>query len=213
MKIRITYTVCFLAFILPASAHLTAVVSDLESICTLEDRAAKLPVIILEFRGRVENGQFVRLNWLVRDEDNLDYYEVQKMFQGAWTPIDRVQATGGDEYNYLDYTLRPRMEYRLKAVDLDGSFEYSAAIRIKYKGFSSFFNIFPNPFSDSFKIINENDDYEYQIYDSMGNLLADGVTGQDDIERASLKLDRGIYFINVMDKKTRVRETIKIRKN
>jgi len=212
MKKLITYTICFVSSILPASAYMADLNSTLKSVTILEEVSEELPVIILEFRGKLVNGQHVRLNWLVRDEEDLDYYEVQKMVQGIWTPIDRVQANGGDMYDYLDFTVTPQMMYRLKAVDLDGSFEYSNTVRIKAKGLARFFSVYPNPFSDAFRIINENNNYSYQIYDSMGNLVADGVSDQDNIESVSVKLKTGVYIIHVIDNTTRVRETIKIRK-
>lgn len=172
----------------------------------------ELPVTILEFRGKLVFGQHVRLNWAVRDEIDVDYYEVQKIVQGIWTPLDRIPATGQDEYNYKDFNIAPRNVYRLKVVDLDESFEYSDLVRIKSRRFNAPLTVFPNPFTESFKIINENQDYSFQLFDSMGNILMEGGSDQSELEQSSSQLEKGVYFLQVIDKKTQIRKTIKIKK-
>ncbi len=205
-------TLLFLAFLLPNTAQL----SPKQDHNPLQQQSLKgseiLPVTILEFRGKIVLGQYILLNWAVRDEDNVDYYEVQKIVQGFWTPIDRVEANGGDEYNYQDPNIDAFNIYRLKVVDLDESFAFSDQVRIKSRRLASPFSVFPNPFTESFKIINENQDYSYKLYDTMGNLKAEGESNAE-IEDASFRLSKGAYILQVIDKTTQLKETIKIRKN
>jgi len=211
---KLFYVTTFLfVFLLPQEAFLKHVESPVASTVVTSSILSELPVTILEFRGKLVFGQYIRLNWAVRDEIDVDYYEVQKIVQGIWTPLDRIAASGQDEYNYQDLDIAPTNIYRLKIVDLDESFVYSVLVRIKSRRLVAPLTVFPNPFSESFKIINENEDYTYQVFDSMGNLMIQGRSSNDNIEEASISLDRGVYILHVIDNKTQRRETLKIRKN
>jgi len=211
MKTLITCCILFSVLFVPSNSLFSIHPIQQDHFDSHLKEIEELPVTLLAFRGKLVIGEHIRLNWAVRDEIDVDYYEVQKIVQGFWVPIGRVQAAGQDEYNYKDFDFTRTNMYRLKIVDLDESFVYSDIVRIKSKRFDFSLNVFPNPFSESFKIINTNQDYSYRILDSMGNLIVEGISNE--LEDASHRLDKGIYFLHVIDNKTKIRETIRIKKN
>jgi hypothetical protein len=92
-----------------------------------------LPVELLEFVAEPGN-QAVELSWLTVVEENASYFGVEVSLDGAFfTEADQVKAYGnrGGSYRYTHYDPEiftsevTRLFYRLRMVDLDGSFDYS----------------------------------------------------------------------------------------
>lgn len=108
-----------------------------------------LPVDILYFGGKL-NGSQVLLNWIVENELNLDYYEVQRSVNGVdYTPIARINATNSSHYTYTDTVEKlngRRLYYRLQKTDKDGSYTYSSVWSIHVPAYSNnTFLLHPNP--------------------------------------------------------------------
>lgn len=80
------------------------------------------------------------LHWTTSEEVNNDYFEIQRsndsdswMTVGSLTP-DFVYANG-NSYQFLDHQARQagdKIYYRIKQVDIDGKFSYSAIEEIKF---------------------------------------------------------------------------------
>ena len=93
-----------------------------------------LPVELTEFNGSAE-GCNVYVNWFTQSEDGFDHFDLERSFDGqSFVKIETVQAAGGQAnmaYQYYDQAAAAKNYYRLKMVDLDGSFVYSAVIQIQ----------------------------------------------------------------------------------
>ena len=111
--------------------------------------AVSLPVELLSFKATAENNH-VRLDWSVGVEENLSHYEIEKSENGVdFVSIGLVSAKGLSFYKFEDYDIiQNNKYYRLKAVDIDGSFEYSNILNIEYRTRNNEYRIFPNPVSD-----------------------------------------------------------------
>jgi hypothetical protein len=108
-----------------------------------------LPVDILYFGGKLSNSH-VLLNWIVENELNLDYYEVQRSINGIeYTPIAQIKATNSSHYTYTDTVQKlsgRRLYYRLQKTDKDGSYTYSSVWSIHVPTYNnSTFLLYPNP--------------------------------------------------------------------
>ncbi|HFA48364.1 MAG TPA: T9SS type A sorting domain-containing protein [Bacteroidetes bacterium] len=107
---------------------------------------ALLPVELIRFTGKL-TASGVQLNWETALPGSLHHFEIERSKDGrAWGGIGKkvFLPTSGD-YGLLDEKPLPGNNYyRLKMVDLDGSFEYSkvVVVQLKEKGGIS---IFPNP--------------------------------------------------------------------
>ncbi len=93
-----------------------------------------LPVTLINFTGRKESIGNV-LSWQVANEVNLNYYELQKSIDGQnFSFVSRINADGRSNYSYTDNDVNNSSAieyYRLKTVDIDGKFNYSAIVTIK----------------------------------------------------------------------------------
>ncbi|HEX6914922.1 MAG TPA: endonuclease [Chitinophagaceae bacterium] len=113
-----------------------------------------LPVDITMFTGVLESQQ-IMLDWEVGTEINLEKYEVERSFNGNdYLGIASVPATGKTRYRYTDnvadYSGR-RVFYRIKKLDKDGKYSYSAVFSIHIP-LNLKFSVYPNPVSDIIRI-------------------------------------------------------------
>lgn len=109
-----------------------------------------LPTGLTTFTGDEVNCQ-TKLEWRTASEQNTDYFEVQKSTDGInFIIIERVTAAGNSSmpmnYHYIDESPLAKNYYRLKAVDLDGSYEYFDIIHIKSSCYEdNIVAVYPNP--------------------------------------------------------------------
>lgn len=112
-----------------------------------------LPVKLVSFTGAFKNNA-TNLNWISENQTNLAYFDVERSTNGAdFTSLTWKNATGGNTgrqlYSYNDdltFAGGSTFYYRLKMVDVDGSFKYSNVIMIrKSDNMSDQLSITPNP--------------------------------------------------------------------
>jgi hypothetical protein len=117
--------------------------------------AAVLPVTLVSFNGKLaENKKKVDLNWVTTNEINVKKFEVEYSNDGTdFTRVGDVAAEGGRQM-LKDYSFANDVSgksgsvyYRLKMVDIDGSFKYSIVLRFKLDG-SQGLSVYPNPATD-----------------------------------------------------------------
>jgi glycosidase len=111
---------------------------------------AALPVTLINFSGK-NNGNNNELSWAVTNEQHLNYYELQRSNNGQnFSGIAQITATGKSSYSFSDNITPGRSSvyyYRLKSVDKDGNFKYSAVIKIRIQANGKFAEVNPNPFT------------------------------------------------------------------
>ena len=94
-------------------------------------------------------GTMSRIQWGTASEVNNDYFEVQRSFDGTeFEALGRVTAQGdAGTYSYLDPAPRSGSNfYRLRQVDVDGSFNYSRVVEVNFDDQQvAVVDIFPNP--------------------------------------------------------------------
>lgn len=110
-----------------------------------------LPVELLSFEAK-RQGRGVSTEWTAANETDLSGYELQRSFDNsrfekvAWIPA-KGNGLAEVKYQYFDPAVAARgtYYYRLKAVDEDGSFEYSAVRSVSFDAFQNKLQLFPNP--------------------------------------------------------------------
>ncbi|WP_114781789.1 T9SS type A sorting domain-containing protein [Botryobacter ruber] len=124
---------------------------------TSSPSSAPLPVTLLYFKGR-STAAGNQLSWATATEDNSSHFVVERSGNGSnFTAIATLQAAGLSRqqilYTYADKasaTLTGTHYYRLKQVDLDGTFEYSFMIALDNQAAARAGIIaYPNPFTDA----------------------------------------------------------------
>ncbi len=149
---------------------------------------AMIPVELSSFTAN-SNGSSVTLNWTTETETNNSGFSIERksVFNNSWTEVGFVPGFGTTterkSYNYEDEDLRlGKYNYRLRQIDLDGTFEYSNVIEVDVMapgGFSLGQN-YPNPFNPATTIeysIPEVSNVTITVYSIVGELAATLVSG------------------------------------
>ena len=106
---------------------------------TIRNGVVVLPVILEQFTGKLNTNGSVRLDWKTSSEINSGYFILERSNDAQhYTPLAKVLASGntgmGAAYSSIDYLPESGANfYRLKMVDIDGSFEYSRIVNISVK--------------------------------------------------------------------------------
>lgn len=176
--------------------------------------AAALPVTLVEFKGKEKNGTS-ELWWSVREELNLNVYEVQRSLDGVHFetiglvfPWDNNSVS--NEYAFTDKKPVGGLNfYRLKSVDKDGSSKFSNIIAVRI-GTASTTQILvaPNPVQDKIRVILGGltpGTYRMELRNTSGQLQHVkplNITQRDQIEyiTRSSAATPGIYWLTVYDK-------------
>ncbi len=166
-----------------------------------------LPVELLSIKGENVNNNTNLLKWITATEINSDFFEIERSKDGeSFEVIGKVDAQGQSteevEYAFNDKNVKGNsFYYRLRMVDLDGSYEYSSTVFIKLEKSLSL-NISPNPGRDIFQITlteNSAENITYQILNLEGKLIqSDNLNVEGGIFDLNLNnLASGVYIIQV----------------
>jgi len=163
-----------------------------------------LPLQLTGFSGNRQNG-YNYLQWQTANEINTKTFELERSTDGTnYTKIASLQSAGnGDNmYVYNDpFVSATKVFYRLKIIDLSGSFTYSQIIWIDADA-KSYIKIYPRPASNVLnihmgdsKLLNST----VMLYDVTGKLLKSfsiqNIQQQLDISR----LSHGLYILKFED--------------
>ncbi|HEY9007032.1 MAG TPA: hypothetical protein VIM75_12920 [Ohtaekwangia sp.] len=138
-----------------------------------------LPIKLVEFAGEaVAAGN--NIHWVTSMERNFDYFELERADKDlVFETIATIKGKGGldvtTSYQFVDTApLVGNNYYRLKSVDLDGSFEYSDVIVAELTG-NSDVKIYPTLVSDGSFSVQLSDSYSkpvrLEMTDAMGHLV------------------------------------------
>lgn len=178
-------------------------------------------IVILENPVPVELNSFaatanlnnVILNWTTLTETNNSGFEIERKSKlSDWVTISFIPGFGTStemhSYNYKDNDLKGgNYSYRLKQIDLDGTFKYSDSIKIEIiapREFSLKQN-YPNPFNPSTTIefkIPEQAIINLSVYNMLGERVATIINdmlegGNHKIEFNASDLASGIYLVKM----------------
>jgi hypothetical protein len=108
-----------------------------------------LPVNLISFSG-TGNGAYNKIQWVTSGEQNSDFFDLERSTDGisfSKTATIPAQNNSSSNRNYSYNDLKGNSSvyyYRLKMVDRDGTFKYSAIIRISSRQ-NSIISVYPNP--------------------------------------------------------------------
>lgn len=129
---------------------------------TLESEIVPLPVELIAFNARKE-GNSVQLTWATASELDNDYFEVQMTedLKGEFKAVGKVKSKVNTTSLRQDYQFNHKGNfngtryYRLKQVDLDGTFEYSKVVAVSSNGVNLAVGprVYPNPINADSKLV------------------------------------------------------------
>jgi Secretion system C-terminal sorting domain len=139
-----------------------------------------VPVELIAFAGRIENNK-IFLNWETATETNNYGFDVERSQDKLnWKKIafvhGNITSTNPHSYTFIDSSrLLGVIYYRLKQIDLDGSFTYSNEIKIiSNPVLFSLEQNYPNPFNPITAInysIPENENVSLEVYNILGQKI------------------------------------------
>jgi hypothetical protein len=203
--------VCVQGSNLPTASKLSLLFSDAPNgsllfSCGDDTSGGPLPVKLSAFNAR-RNGNGVQLNWQTGFEADLKAFIIQRKsglnFEDIAT-IDPSNIINGNFYQFSDANAsKTSSQYRLKIVDIDGSFTYSWIRSVKGSAGNLDFMIYPNPAMGKTQIsIADSDDwFEVTLLDNAGRTLRNfKVKGSQNAELNNLP--KGNHLLRVTNKLT-----------
>lgn len=205
---------------------LTAQLDDASPLTIAPVMNAPLPLQVTNFKGQL-NQNNVQLTWETKQEVNTQKFEIERSLNGVnFIKVDEVSAKGSAStianygFNDMLSVAAATIYYRIKIIDLDGSFKYTSIVVLKLNAISSQITVYPSPFVDKIAINTYTD-----TKTTMTVLLSDGVgrrvinktteltRGNNTVTLNNLSgLAKGIYYVNIYDGNVLL-ETKKIVKN
>lgn len=179
------------------------------------------PIKLLYFTANLVENR-VELTWATSKEDNFDHFELERANSNLkFSTIGNVMGAGYNTETIQKYAwedknpLTGQNYYRLKAVDLDGSFEYFKIASASATG-NRRFVVYPNPTQGNFvnyaiNFDNSGND-KIVVMDNMGNVLQQtSVSSIDGKLEFAGTINPGLYFVQFVSDDFRqiVRVTIR----
>lgn len=150
------------------------------------------------------------IHWITASETNNAGFELQKSTDAA--NFERIawidgqgNSTVATNYKYVDADIQEDIVYyyRLKAIEIDGKYEYSPIVSATYEGDFADAQVFPNPIRQNEKLsliaisngqlhINIFDDYARQVYSQKTDALKGEI-----IDMTMPDLASGIYLVTI----------------
>lgn len=180
------------------------------------DKSSPLPVKMMDFSAQKNNND-VLLTWQVAEESNVSKYEIElargnaDLQAGHFTKIGEVASLGNTttvrNYSFTDneadkFGVR---YYRLKIVNIDGSFSYSNIRSVIFNN-AILWRIYPNPSNGHFFLVfqlNTNDLLNAKILDAKGSLMkemnvsATGFAQKLNIDLSPNYFASGVYLLQI----------------
>ncbi|MFH1196800.1 MAG: T9SS type A sorting domain-containing protein [bacterium] len=195
---------------------------------------ASLPVELISFAARISDENVI-LNWQTATEVNNYGFEIERAANlrgledgngnhnlGGFKLIGFVEGSGNSnsikEYSFTDKDIiSGNYSYRLKQIDIDGSFTYSGVVEVTFNLQPSTFELYqnyPNPFNPTTTIryavptvetgyIPSLQYVTLKIYDILGSEVTTLVNEQKspgyyEVEFDASRLSSGVYFYRIV---------------
>ena len=164
--------------------------------------AVALPVELTDFSARVVD-QYNLLEWSTQLEFHSSEFRIERSLDGnVFSKIGSLPAQGDShvptEYFFCDYSAPISAYYRLKMVDLDGTFRYSPVVYVERE--DMLVHLYPNPCSQwlELEMAEPLQIAEYLIHDRRGALVGKGLFYGQSLDLTGLP--DGVYTICLLDR-------------
>jgi hypothetical protein len=168
-----------------------------------------VPVKLTTFTANQNNNNVI-VSWQTASEKNASHFEVfRSVDNNTWEKVGVVKAHGNTSsirnYRILDKdamnTSASTLLYKLKSVDVDGSFEWSNIATVSTKKLQNTISVYPNPFTQEISINALSDGYaDVEIVSAQGLKLISTtvtVTNNNATINQLQDLKAGVYFVKV----------------
>jgi choice-of-anchor B domain-containing protein len=163
-----------------------------------------IPIELLNFQGIAEQNT-TKLTWQTASEINVSEFKIEKLIGGNnkenWVSIGTLKAANTPN-NYVLMDAEPAKGtnyYRLKTIDLDGSFQLSKTISVEFFGDKKDVFLYPNPVKNRVFLANNKykDAQIVEIVDNVGKVVLRSTIGQGQGGFDIQHLANGDYFLRI----------------
>ncbi|MGG7663541.1 choice-of-anchor tandem repeat GloVer-containing protein [Dyadobacter sp. BHUBP1] len=159
-----------------------------------------LPVKLINFNAQLLENDAV-LNWQTAEEVNFSHFELQRSEDGrSYQAIATIEPSAGSipgHYNFIDTQLGkilvPKVYYRLKMTDWDGTFAYSTIRELAIP--NAVATLYPNPVADIVEVKLPKVACNWQLINSAGMQMLSGQSEGGNFKLNVSKLHTGVYFL------------------
>lgn len=197
--------VCYLEYA-STDAGISRQIVPQASYCSCLSTTSTLPVELLSFTAVPTEDGNVLTEWKTASETNSRRFDVERSINGIdFTTIASLDAKGNQQqhsvraYSYTDPQPLPGVSYyRLKQVDLDGSFKNYSIVSVELSKSAVIpFQLFPNPnegvFTVAFPAATKDQQVEVMIFAPDGSLVYQHAMGNSELEAGRQDIDLGPY--------------------
>lgn len=163
-----------------------------------------LPVNLISFTAKLAEDKTL-LTWTTSNEKDFSHFEIEKSSDAKFfSKIGIVYGIAGGLYTFSDKQLSSQLQYyRLKMIDLDGTFAYSRVVSLHFGSVKSV-NVYPNPVSQLLKIqVTNNESIQsVEIIDLTGKTVYRKLNGLAEVLSKGIdisKLQHGSYVLRIKE--------------
>ncbi|MEO8861709.1 MAG: T9SS type A sorting domain-containing protein [Ginsengibacter sp.] len=179
-----------------------------------------LPVKLVSFNGSL-NKNNITLNWKTSSEHGFGKFEIQKSSDGSsFHTIGEVNGSPNTlslhNYNFIDGQIDELNYYRLKLVNIDNAFSYSATVFLREPNVAQRISISNNPFHDFITLHFAKlpaEKVSVELTNITGAKLYRATYGSSNditLNLSSVALSNGVYFLKtIVDGKSFVNRILK----
>jgi YHYH protein/Secretion system C-terminal sorting domain len=164
-----------------------------------------LPLELVQFDGQAEKNRN-KIVWNTASETNVKHFVIERskdgqIFEAIGTERSKGNSKNNQIYQFFDENPLYLAYYRLRAVDNDGSEEFSKTITVLQKRSNSL-TIYPNLVNDFIKITNNNaiEEATINVFDIAGHLILSHSLLMEKDETKELDFSafaKGMYLISI----------------
>jgi hypothetical protein len=142
------------------------------STTSLEVIASVMPIDLISFEA-IEKDCKTSLEWSTANEINFSHFNVEQSFdaQSFKTVANIKGGANNGKYSLNDQSLRSHSYYRLKMIDLDGTFKYSNIGYVENKNCLQSISVYPNITSNIVNIKGGDESFQVKVTSINGELI------------------------------------------
>lgn len=166
-----------------------------------------LPIELISFTA-VSFNNSIQLNWITAKEENFSHFELERSLdQKSFELIGIIQGQG-ESFSDVHYKFEDsdapfgKIYYRLNAVDIDDTFEYSPVISVE-NSFKEQLSVYPNPILENSEVklkvpgkFTQNISY-LALYNMQGSLVEEFIDFNPSNQLTINKVKSGMYMLKI----------------
>jgi len=171
------------------------------------DGNAPLPVELSKFAGYAAEQNAI-LHWNTASEKNSSHFEIERSADNQlFKTVGEVKSAGNSSvlrsYLFQDlgaFNSSKAFYYRLKMIDVDGSFTYSKTILLSTQEMPNTITVGPNPFKNNFTLNNVAVNDQLEVIDITGKIVHTQTVNKEGSVKVNLDTQNptGIYFVKII---------------